>query len=380
MLEVVIHTWEMVSRNALHGASSRERQEFADLGINQLWFMVPSRAMRLLQCRRSPAHSPFHAISTIAAVRTQVQHCLTVTWPCRKRFMQQIPALPLIYEFDRHLPPRATIKPGETIRVESEDALSGQIRAAGDRRDKSKVPYSNPVAGPIVVEGAQRGDYLAVTIHDIQSRDGQCSTYTGAPRQLTEWLGSDVPHGAHVCPIRDGQIFFSDTIAIPYTPMLGCIGTAPDWGVPSTGPAGPHGGNMDLVEVAPGNTLFLPVFIPGGYLFLGDAHAAMGHGELSATGLEMAAQTTVTVDILRGSPLTGVRVEAPDYLMTVGTQGTIERAIAEAYSRLILWMEADYGWNRWQAYDLLTHVGTISVGHYTSGTVGTKIDKRYLKR
>ncbi|MDB5334868.1 MAG: putative acetamidase/formamidase [Planctomycetaceae bacterium] len=292
--------------------------------------------------------------------------------------MQQVSALPLVYEFDRHLSPRATIKPGETIRVESEDALSGQIRVAGDRRDKSKVPYSNPVAGPIFVEGAQRGDFLAVTIHDIQPRDGQCSTYTGAPRQLAEWLGADVPHGAHVCPIRDGHIFFNDKIAIPYTPMLGCIGTAPDWGVPSTGPAGPHGGNMDLVEVAPGNTLFLPVFLPGGYLFLGDAHAAMGHGELSATGLEMAAQTTITVDIVRGSPLTGVRVVAPDFLMTVGTQGTIERAIAEAYSRLILWMEADYGWNRWEAYDLLTHVGTISVGHYTSGTVGTKIEKRYL--
>ncbi len=293
--------------------------------------------------------------------------------------MQQISAFPLVYEFDRRLAPRATIKPGETIRVESEDALSGQIVKTG-RRDKSTVPYSNPVVGPIVVEGAQRGDFLAVKVHEILPRDGECSTYTGAPRQLTEWLGSDVPQGAHVCPIRDGQIHFNDKIAIPYTPMLGCIGTSPDWGVPSTGPAGPHGGNMDLVEVAPGNTLFLPVFIPGGYLFLGDAHAAMGHGELSATGLEMAAQTTITVDILRGSPLTGVRVEAPDFLMTVGTQGTIERAIAEAYSRLILWMEADYGWNRWEAYDLLTHVGTISVGHYTSGTVGTKIEKRYLKK
>jgi hypothetical protein len=64
--------------------------------------------------------------------------------------------------------------------------------------------------------------------------------------------------------------------------------------------------------------------------------------------------------------------------MTVATQGTIERAIAEAYSRLILWMESDYGWNRWQAYDLLTHVGRISVGYYAGGTVGTKIEKRYL--
>ena len=36
------------------------------------------------------------------------------------------------------------------------------------------------------------GDSLAVTIDDIQPRDGQCATYTGPPRQLAEWLGDDV--------------------------------------------------------------------------------------------------------------------------------------------------------------------------------------------
>lgn len=293
--------------------------------------------------------------------------------------MQQVPALPLVYEFSRHLTPRAVIRPGELIRIESEDALSGQIRKPGDRRDKVKVPYSNPVAGPIIVEGAEVGDQLAVTIHEITPRDGQCSTYTGAPKLLAEWLGLEVPHGAHVCPIRDNQIYWNDQIVIPYRPMLGCIGTSPDWGVPTTGPAGPHGGNMDLVEACPGNTLFLPISVPGAYLYLGDAHAAMGHGELSATGLEMAAYTTISVEVIRQSKLNGVRIESPEFLMAVSTQGTLERAIAEAYARLILWMEIEFGWNRWQAYDLLTHVGTLSVGHYTSGTIGAKIEKRYLK-
>lgn len=293
--------------------------------------------------------------------------------------MRDVPALPLVYEFTRHLPPRVTIRSGESLRVESEDALAGQIRGPNDRRDKSKVPWSNPVAGPICVEGAQPGDVLRVTIHSMESRDGQCATYTGAPKQLTEWLGSEVPHGAHVCPIRDGMIHWSDAIAIPWAPMLGCIGTAPDWGVPSTGPAGPHGGNLDIREVGPGVTVWLPVFVEGGYLYLGDAHAAMGHGELSATGLEMAAWTTISVELVTQAKQTGVRLESPEFLMTVATQGTLERAAAEAYARLILWMEADYGWDRWKAYDLLTHVGEISVGYYGSGTIGTKISKRYLR-
>jgi hypothetical protein len=41
-------------------------------------------------------------------------------------------------------------------------------------------------------------------------------------------------------------------------------------------------------------------------------------------------------------------------------------------------MEADYGWNRWRAYDILTHVARLSVGYYAIGTVAAKIEKRYL--
>lgn len=293
--------------------------------------------------------------------------------------MQRVPALPLIYEFSRHNLPRVVIQPGQQLLVESEDALSGQIRKHGDVRDKSKMPWSNPVTGPIFVEDAKPGDALAVTIDEIKPRDGQCATYTGHPRQLAEWLGDDVPPGAHVCPIRDGKIHWSDTIAIPFAPMLGCIGTSPDWGVPSSVPAGPHGGNMDIIETAPGATIVLPVFVEGGLLYLGDAHAAMGHGELSATGLEMAAETTITIDLRKNQQLPGPRIEAPDEIMTIATGAPMEHAVAEAYARLIQWMEAEHGWDRWRAYDLLTHVGRISVGYYGIGTVAAKIERKYLQ-
>ena len=57
-----------------------------------------------------------------------------------------------------------------------------------------------------------------------------------------------------------------------------------------------------------------------------------------------------------------------------------ERASAEAFARLILWMEADYGWNRWRAYDILTHVARTSMGYYGLGTMAAKIEKRYLEK
>src|ERR1041385_891718 len=78
--------------------------------------------------------------------------------------MKHIPLGPLAYEFSRHLEPRACIRPGETIVVEIQDALSGQLRKAGDRRDRTTAPYSNPLTGPVAVEGAEPGDALAVRI------------------------------------------------------------------------------------------------------------------------------------------------------------------------------------------------------------------------
>jgi acetamidase/formamidase len=285
---------------------------------------------------------------------------------------------PLCYEFSRHNPPRAFVDPGETLLVESQDAFSGQIRHPTDLRDKSKVPFSNPVTGPIAVRGARPGDALAVTIHQIEPLIAQCATYTGGARQLGEWLGEGCPPGTRICPIRDGQIRWSPEIEIPYAPMLGCMGTAPAWGSPSTYQAGNHGGNMDLVEVSPGNTVLLPVEVEGGLLYLGDAHAAQGQGELSANGLEMPAASRITVELREGLRLPGPRVESPQWIMAVAAGTPLERSIACAYARLILWLECEFDWNRWEAYDLLTHVGELSIGHHAVGAVGAKVNRAYL--
>ena len=104
----------------------------------------------------------------------------------------------------------------------------------------------------------------------------------------------------------------------------------------------------------------------------------MGHGELSASGLEMPSETIITVDLIRGKKIPGPRIESAAEIMTVATGCPMERATAQAYAWLILWMEEEYGWNRWKAYDLLTHVGRISVGYYAIGTVAAKIAKKYL--
>ena len=64
---------------------------------------------------------------------------------------------------------------------------------------------------------------------------------------------------------------FAPDINIPLTPFQGTLGVAPpdgffpplSPGVTSSVPPGPHGGNLDLRELAEGSTLYLPVWQPG---------------------------------------------------------------------------------------------------------------------
>jgi acetamidase/formamidase len=106
----------------------------------------------------------------------------------------------------------------------------------------------------------------------------------------------------------------------------------------------------------------------------------MGHGELSASGLEIAAETVITVELRKGKKIAIPRVEGPREIMTIATGCPVERAAAQAFAELILWMESDFGWNRWRAYDILTHVARLSIGHYTTGTIAAKIERQFLEK
>ena len=56
----------------------------------------------------------------------------------------------------------------------------------------------------------------------------------------------------------------------PALPSVGCVGVAPGLKQAiSSGPTGPHGGNIDYNGTVEGTTVYLPVFEPGALLFLG---------------------------------------------------------------------------------------------------------------
>ncbi|MCZ6663107.1 MAG: acetamidase/formamidase family protein, partial [Actinobacteria bacterium] len=218
--------------------------------------------------------------------------------------MKELKLGALYYEISRHNPPALAIEPGETVRVETQDTFNGLVQKEGDHRDIGKKPYGNPQSGPIFVEGAEQDDSLAVHIEKIEARTGQAANdMSWGRRGLGEFLGMDVPRATRICPVRDGKVWWNPRVGIPYAPMIGTIGTAPAMGSPTTGPAGPYGGNMDIKEVTEGNTLYLPVFVDGALLHLGDVHAAQGDGELCGTALEMPGTVTIRVELLKGKSI-----------------------------------------------------------------------------
>lgn len=295
----------------------------------------------------------------------------------------------LKYAFRPHDEPVARVEPGETLLLESEDACSGQIRKKGDHRDCGKIPYGNPIVGPIYVDGAEKGNTLAISIKEIKPLIGRGVTYMSESNEnyiaslpIFKFMRVTLPREPKICRIEGGVVHFSDRVAIPYKPMVGTIGVAPLLEAEAASSSvlpGKHGGNMDLPDVAPGSTIFLPVYHNGALLYAGDVHAAQGDGEISGTAVEMAAETKIKVDLLKGEPISWPRIETEGEIRSVATTSagrTLEDTIRTAFLELVLWMEEKYGLDRFEGLMLCSQVGMIRIGNLWSVAAG--IEKKYL--
>src|SRR5437763_4291728 len=78
------------------------------------------------------------------------------------------------YAFDWRDEPLLRVEPGEPFELETYDASTGYFKTAADKAVPGKrpgfdrvPPLANPIAGPIHVAGAKRGDVLVVHLEDI---------------------------------------------------------------------------------------------------------------------------------------------------------------------------------------------------------------------
>jgi acetamidase/formamidase len=170
---------------------------------------------------------------------------------------------------------------------------------------------------------------------------------------------------------------------IPLRPMLGCIATAPGPGgaPPPTGDSGNWGGNMDFNEIVEGATIYLPVSNPGALLYLGDAHALQGDGELNGNALETSMDVEFTVDVIPGKRIRAVRIESDTHIMATAYSGYLDDAFKDATANMASWLMEDY---QLTASDVAQVLGTAAeyrvseVADRNSGIV-LKLNKNILK-
>jgi amidase len=268
----------------------------------------------------------------------------------------------LTYAFDRAIPPVVRIRSGETLTLETHDTSSGRIHRAEDLpefirvRDPLKV---NPAAGPIYVDEAEPGDALAVSILTIKLAE------YGFVRTLTGFgvLREGIEQQAIVMVRTEGDdLIFGGKLRFRARPMVGVLGTAPAEGTVYTAHPGPQGSNMDFNAAAVGTTVHLPVHVPGALLAIGDLHAAMGDGEVSGTGIEIAGEVTVRVEVVKGAAPARPWLETDDAWITTGQGGTLEAAVEQAVDGLVALLQSQFELSRTEAFLLVSARGDVRIG------------------
>jgi acetamidase/formamidase len=225
---------------------------------------------------------------------------------------------------------RGVLPLGEAIVVESvgghdQDYVAiGRLRP-GDVMEVRPGRQSRP-AGLFHLEEIRAGDWVAIHILDIQV--GPYGFYrNGGPFWASMRL---------VAPVRDGLIHFPPDFVVPVRPMIGVI----ELGSVAPHPID-HGGNMDFNAIQPGSTVHIRAQKPGGYLSLGDTHARMGDGELTAAGVEIDASVTLKVDRSPGFPNASPvvektrTVEHPAEWLTSGIGPNWGEAIKKAWTEMV---------------------------------------------
>lgn len=237
------------------------------------------------------------------------------------------------YSFSPHHSPIVKIDPGEILVIETHDARSGTVTKETDLLDKPHPDGLNPVSGPIYVNGAVAGDVLRV---EIQSINLEKSGFTAVKAGVGLLAARASAFATRIIRIDQNIVFFNQAISFPTRPMIGTIGVAPAAGeIPSLYP-GPHGGNMDNNYVSGGSKVHLPVFVPGALLSLGDVHACMGDGEASMIGLDIAAEITLRVDLIKNERVSRPWIEtANGDWVTTGDSVDIGVALRTACDEMV---------------------------------------------
>ena len=287
--------------------------------------------------------------------------------------------------------PVQRVTPGSALRLWSDDAFCGALRAATDlSSEKVDLRYVNPQTGPFHVEGAEPGDTLALHLVSLEpARDWGASAHipffggmTSTDRVAT--LQEPLPDLTWIYELdrakstvtfvpRSGDL----RIDLPLEPMLGTVGVAPAGReVRSSLVPDRFGGNMDTPQMRAGTTCFLGVNVEGALFSIGDGHYRQGEGEACGTAVEGAMTTTLLVELVKGGGPGWPRLEDDTHWMTVGSSRPLEDAWRIAQAELVRWFEELYGLDRMDAYQLLSQITEAPIANVVDANYSSVVKAR----
>lgn len=251
--------------------------------------------------------------------------------------------------------------------------------------------------GPFYIEGATPEDTLVVKVLRLRpNRERAVSAHIPnfsalASDHRTPMLNDPIParrfiwrldleRNVGILELHGSRM---KRIEVELKPMLGRVATAPageqSW--PGIWP-GEFGGNMDASDVRQGVTVYLPIFHEGALFYFGDGHALQGDGEVSGTGLETSMDVTFQFDLIKNKKIAWPRLEDDEFIMVAGSVRPLQDALRIAYVELIKWLTEEYGFDKWEAYQLASQLGVVRVANVVDPnyTVVAKFPKKYLPR
>jgi amidase len=259
-----------------------------------------------------------------------------------------------IYVLDPQGEPAIAIDSGEELIVETWDAFEG-IRDPNVLEARS---LKGPATGPIYVNGAEPGDSLRVDFISIRPKEGAAHMVMPGRGFLDQEFTEAYPT---VMEFEDGKVVLPSGLKLSLLPSMGVVATTPTYPQNTASDSGPYGGDIDMKELVEGSSLFLPVFVPGGMLALGDCHAVVGDGAVAGTGAECSSETHIRVTVEKGMGISSPRALTPDYFVVLSHGEELGPAMKQAVRDMVGFLVQEKGLAPYDAYTLCSLAGDIRV-------------------
>ena len=266
-------------------------------------------------------------------------------------------------KFSSTIEPVLRVATGAIIEAYTEEASDRQLTPGSNEEDLMNISFDpiHPLTGPVYVEGAQPGDILAVTLHEIEIGEwGWNAIFPGFGYLVDEFENPKLKTFSF--NPGDESIEFTSGVTIPLRPFPGVMGVAPATdSLLSTIPPRANGGNMDNPYLTTGTTVYFPVFVDGGLFSIGDTHAAQGLGEVCGTAIEAPMRIVYEIELITGRSIPEPQYETDTYYAVTAYGTSLDVAAKKATKYMIEHLVQEKGLSREDAYMVCSLAGDLHI-------------------